>query len=46
MSTEQTASGPARLSIDGRSFDLPIRVGAEGERAIDIGEPCARGAGT
>jgi citrate synthase len=28
----------AKLSLDGKSFDLPIIVGSEGERAFDIGK--------
>jgi len=29
-------SDTARLTIDGATYDLPIVVGTEGERAIDI----------
>ena len=33
-----TAGGTARLEIDGRTLELPVVVGTEGERGIDIGK--------
>ena len=30
------AESPASLQLDGESIDLPVVVGSEGERAIDI----------
>jgi hypothetical protein len=30
------ADGTARLEYDGKAHDLPVVVGTEGERAIDI----------
>ncbi|HED64743.1 MAG TPA: citrate synthase [Planctomycetes bacterium] len=35
-SGEATASDTAQLTIDGKTFDLPIIEGTEGERGIDI----------
>lgn len=35
--TEANSSAPvARLEIDGKVYELPIRIGSEGEKAIDI----------
>ena len=35
--TEKTsAATTARLTLDGKDYDLPVVVGSEGERAIDI----------
>jgi citrate synthase len=33
-----TAGGTARLEIDGKTLELPVVVGTEGERGIDIGK--------
>ena len=32
-----TAGGTARLEIDGKTLELPVVVGTEGERGIDLG---------
>ncbi len=36
--TTTSTSASARLTLDGKDFDLPVVTGSEGERAIDIGK--------
>lgn len=38
IGTLKTESQPAKLSIDGKQFDLPVVSGSENERAMDIAE--------